>query len=64
MQTEKLPFSLASNTADKKVSIVIEGADNLSELIAFDILHPVPVIHEYLRLVSHCSLHLTPLFFK
>ncbi|XP_025107581.1 cortactin-binding protein 2-like [Pomacea canaliculata] len=52
MQTEKQPFSIASNNNDKKAAIIIDDTNNLCELIAFDILHPVPILHSYLRLLS------------
>nr|KAG5689656.1 hypothetical protein BaRGS_026771 [Batillaria attramentaria] len=52
MQTEKLPYGIASNNEDKKVAIIIDGTDNLCELIAFDILHPVSTLRDYLRLLS------------
>lgn len=33
-------------------TFVSSDTNNLCELIAFDILHPVPILHSYLRLVS------------
>ncbi|KAL8602853.1 hypothetical protein ACOMHN_056347 [Nucella lapillus] len=52
MQTEKLPYNMASNNTEKKVAIIFDDTDNFCELIAFDILHPVSVLQDYLRLLD------------
>ncbi|XP_005097412.1 cortactin-binding protein 2 [Aplysia californica] len=52
MQTDTSPYLILCNNDQKKVTITIDDSDYMCELIAFDVLHPVASINNYLRLLE------------
>ncbi|BFZ08487.1 hypothetical protein BsWGS_11526 [Bradybaena similaris] len=52
MQTDMSPYMMLSNSEQKKITITVDDSDNMCELIAFDVLHPVSTISNYLRLLD------------
>ncbi|RUS87332.1 hypothetical protein EGW08_004874 [Elysia chlorotica] len=52
MQTDTSPYLILCNNEHKKVTITVDDSDFMCELIAFDVLHPVSSINNYLRLME------------
>uniref|UniRef100_A0A2C9JCT3 Cortactin-binding protein 2 n=1 Tax=Biomphalaria glabrata TaxID=6526 RepID=A0A2C9JCT3_BIOGL len=50
--SDTVPYTMMYNNQLRKITIIVDGLDNMSELIAFDVLQPVATINNYLRLLE------------